>query len=243
MNKNQIRSYTDDVFRKQMPVPHMVWKDCTIERELAYKLSEKAFSNIRDFPYVYFTNGITEAINYLVPQQPLRIYPSEYRYLRLFPTVSEYAGDSIYLSYPYSGNGKFYGIPQNHSVILDCAYMFASNMGHEKQLPPNVTHVLFSLSKSHNLSDYRVGWMFSRTPLRPYHVLQYDYNYTVSATVAHALELANLYEPNFLYKKYKDQLSHMYKENNLVEHDTNLFGTSKDGIRHPWYTLVGQQKI
>jgi hypothetical protein len=44
-------------------------------------------------------------------------------------------------------------------------------------------------------------------------------------------------DSNFLYKKYKTKFSKLYKDNNLVENDVNLFGVSSEGKKIPYYIL------
>ena len=119
-------------------------------RDLAFNVSALAFNNATDFPYLYFTSGITDAINVIIPKKKTTILPLEYRYLNLFQTVTLKETDRTYMSYPFSGNGKFLTIPTDRDVILDCAYIFASNMSNAKVIPENVSKILFGLSKSHN---------------------------------------------------------------------------------------------
>lgn len=237
---NQIRSYNDSTFRlKDNIYKFNCWASKDSFRDLAYKFSKQAFTNIENFPYVYFTSGITEALNFLIPKKKFLINQNEYRYLEMFSSVTRDSSniDSKFLSYPFSGNGKFLDIPNDSPVVLDCSYIFASNLTNNKILPNNVDQVLFSLSKSHNLADYRLGWFFSKQKIKEFHVLQYDNHYGINNINFEILNTVNDLEPNYLYLKYKSMFTDMYNANNVSENDTNLFGL-KNNMRIPWYHLL-----
>lgn len=235
---HQIRSYHDLEFRISPNYSEVFeWDSNTnLIRELARRVSSLAFDNVKDFPYLYFTSGITDAINIIVPKKKTTILPLEYRYLNLFQTVTLKETDRAYMSYPFSGNGAFLPIPTDREVILDCAYIFASNMSNVKTIPENVSKVLFGLSKSHNLPDYRIGWILSKEKIPEFYTLQYDYNYAINGNIKELLTKILMYEPNFLYNKYKQSFSNLYQSCGVTENDTNLFGI-KDGIKVPWYIL------
>lgn len=236
---NQIRSYFDNTFRLQNNLyTYGCWDKKDILRDLVYKFCLNAFSNIETFPYVYFTSGVTEAINFLVPKRKFFINKNEYRYLELFSsvTVDKTKSESTFISYPFSGNGKFIEIPTDNPIVLDCSYIFASNLTHNKILPNNVEQVLFGLSKSHNLADYRIGWFFSKYKIPEFHILQYEHNYSINNANYEILNKVNSFECNYLYLKYKDRFSELYFKNKIIENDTNLFGL-KSNQRIPWYTI------
>ena len=234
----QIRSYSDSEFRNLTHyAEEFEWDSNTsLIRDLAFNVSSQAFDNATDFPYLYFTSGITDAINVIIPKKKTTILPLEYRYLNLFQSVTLKESGRTYMSYPFSGNGKFLDIPTEQDVILDCAYIFASNMSNVKVIPSNVSKVLFGLSKSHNLPDYRIGWILSKEKIPEFHALQYEYNYAINGNIKEALTSVLMHQPNFLYNKYKQLFSEMYQSNGVTEGDTNLFGV-KDGIKVPWYIL------
>lgn len=236
----QIRSYNDDLFRLSTCYESsLTWdKDTSVIRDLAKNISRKAFDNVDDYQYVYFSSGVTDALNVLIPKKNINIYQNEYRYLNLFNnvTVTNEYNDIDYLSYPYAGNGKFLKIPTNKPLLLDCSYIFASNMSHDRIIPDNVHTVLFGLSKSHNLADYRIGWILSKNKIPEYHILQYEFNYAINGNIPVILNNVLNHDGNWLYKKYKDNISTLYSKNNVTEHDTNLFGI-KNGIKIPWYLL------
>lgn len=238
----QIKSYDNIFFLsaiKPADQPHFAEA-----RQLAYQMVKKvkAFSDIEQrFPYLYFTDGATGAINSLIPKFDLvKMESDDYRYVRAFENVTttntmRAANARVqYFSYPYAGDGTFRPIPDTEQVVLDCSYMFASNM-EAQPLPSNVDYAIFSLSKSHNLSTLRCGWICSRIVIPEFHILQYHVDYGSSMHIA-ALRDASRYEPNELYLRHKDELSERYKKAGATEGATNLFGMLS-GDRVPYYML------
>ena len=244
----QIKSYQDAFFRNALS--YSVEQVCNFEeaRKIARGLSMSAF-DVSEFPYIYFTAGITEALNTFLSESPFDMMKGDYRYVTVLPmrsgilTPEETAINRVlYLSTPSAINGRHVDLYQEwiqrySEVFLDCAYMFASNMEFENRtLPQNIKRVAFSLSKSHNLADVRVGWILSRTPYRPLHALQYDYDYG-NSIITGVMRQTLLEEPNYLYYKYKREYGRKYKRNKLIEGDTNLFGLDQNGGKIPFWTL------
>ena len=240
MNNSQIRSYDDNTFRYTTNLynQEVDWnRDVAKIRNLAYSISSTAFDNVNEFPYLYFTAGVTDALNIIIPKNPVTVIENEYRYLKLFNNVTTNETDTRFMSYPFSGNGKFLTIPEDKPLILDCSYIFASDMNNQKIIPSNVKQVLFGLSKSHNLPDYRIGWILSKERIKEFHLLQYEFKYTINGNVQSVLEKVKSYDSNFLYNKHRSYISTLYKQNGIEETNTNLFGIKND-IKIPWYTLV-----
>ncbi len=243
MISNQIHSYYDSLFRCPIDIGLDKLKtDDSVAlmkhtESLARELCASAFDNLDEFPYFYTTSGITEALNYKLSSVQFTALSGEYRYAMSFPNFTRKSVDVTYFSYPFSGTGKFEAIPESKSVILDCAYMFASNMTNDKYLPNNVSDVMFSLSKSHNIADMRIGWIFSKEKFTPYQILQHEFGYLNkqhSIFIQRALE----YAPNELYKRHKDAIDELYNKNKISVGDTNLFGIDQVGKRIPYYHLL-----
>jgi hypothetical protein len=239
----QIFSYPDSYFRQEISLPKMPPRESLSiklaeeARTLARSISNSTFSNLDEYPFLYFTAGVSEAIDLLVPQQDTLIEKHEYRYLQAFSNVSETSGARLFKSYPFSGTGKFDPIENQLDTILDCSYIFASNMKCEKILPNNIKYVLYGLGKSHNLQDARIGWFFSKHMIRNRQILQYEYGY-INSNIHTILRKVADHEPNFFYLKYRENFSSLYHKHNLYEQDVNLFATSKSGKRIPYYTLT-----
>jgi hypothetical protein len=110
-------------------------------------------------------------------------------------------------------------------------------MSHDRLVPAHVKYLAFSLSKSHNVADFRIGWLMTKEPLQPQHLVQYDHEYGPSRH-AEVLRMAINFAPNYLYRKYKDHLSELYAKHKLEEPHTNLFALDARGIRVPYWTLL-----
>lgn len=231
MNPPQIKSYDDDTFRVTMGPPNTDAMENA--RMYAREMAEEAFTNLDEFPYIYLTSGATEAIDWVLPMHRPQVLENDYRYARLYGRSRP---DLHYQSYPFAGTGKFMSVGTDLPVFLDCSYMFASHMQHTRVVPKNVAYIAFSLSKSHNVADYRIGWLMTRAPLRAQHLVQYDYGYGPGRH-ASVLSCASHYPPNHLYLINRKRLSDAYAERGLLETDTNLFALDQQGNRIPHYQL------
>lgn len=240
---DQIRSYNDPFFRtpliaeKNPKYAMTAVGEAETARKLCRGFSNSAFYNLGDFPYLYFTAGVTEGINHFLTGQSTQVKKNEYKYVQTFNTVGLDPRESFFCSYPFSGTGRFEEMSDHPNTILDCSYMFSSHMKHSKTVEKNVSAVLFGVSKSHNLWDLRIGWMFSRNKILHFHKLQYDYGY-ISYLILPVMKLISQATPNYLYNKYKDEYSKIYQKFNLIEPDTNLFGINSSGERIPIHTLI-----
>lgn len=243
----QIRSYSDDVFRIDTPPKDAMYDQDARDiadkcRWLARAISSSAFDNLDTFPYVYFTSGITGALDYLLPRKRFKAHEKEYRYVfshnSVLTSQSAKEADSEYLTYPRSFTGAFNPIvSSNREILLDCAYIFATHLKHHQRLiPEKVSEVMFSLSKSHNLYDYRIGWFFSKTRYSGIYDLQYTYAY-LPHNILPILQHVNKFPANHLYDLNKETFSQKFKENGLTESDTNLFAFTNTGNRIPFYML------
>lgn len=243
MKPLQIKSYPVHHFKQSLVVGGETPPLLQVARHYARELGNKAFDNLNMLPYVYMTAGITEALDWILPRQNTVAHANDYRYVFGYKNVT--TSDHVdkpklrYVSYPFAHDGVFHThCAEPESLFLDCAYLFASDMTHERLLPRNVEYVAFGLSKSHNLFDARIGCLFSKHPVYPQHILQYDYGYG-SSLHRHVLSKVLGDEPNILYQQFKNQFSDLYRLNGLTEGNTNLFALDKDKNRIPWYTLNG----
>ena len=229
----QIKSYQDDTFRRTI---HAVKDDPRYAQGLAREFSAAAFDNLDAFPYVYLTSGVTEAMDWVLARHRVSMIDNDYRYAKFYERLNRQ--DLHYQSYPFSATGELAPIASvDLPVFMDCSYIFATNLlHHDRVVPKNVEYLAFSLSKSHNVADYRIGWLMTKAPLEPQHVVQYDYGY-VPHRHARVLEHALSYKPNELYLKHGPTLSRLYADAGLRETYTNLFALDHSGQRIPYYTL------
>ena len=246
INPNQylpILSYPDQFFRHglEYSVHKMRFSEqksiAESNRNICRSLCQKAIKNTDDFPYIYFTAGATEGINYFFQAMDLQIFANEYRYVQTLPHSYQPTSDGIFYSNPFSGSGKLQNLSFEKNNIIDLTYLFATEMNQPITLPKQTCAALFSLSKSHNLADLRIGWILSKQMIPCFHVLQYDYGY-INSLLSSVLAKIASEKLNYLYLKYNDRLQRLYKQNGLESTDTNLFALNKNGQRIPYYSLL-----
>lgn len=232
-----LRGYPDAMFRSGLAA-NLFPESPNFEeaRTLARKLSGEAF-NLEEFPYIYFTSGASEALDFLLSKTQHQVLRGEYRYVFGHDVTVE-ERDHALLSYPFSATGRFENLDkmEGKKLILDSTYMFASNMNCPKDLPSNVEQIIFSVGKSHNVADMGCGWFFSKTKFSTFHTRQYELNYGMAMHVKVLRNVAK-YPANHLYKKYQEKFSAKYQEAGLTEVDTNLFALDDNGTRVYWQTL------
>lgn len=229
----QIKSYKDDTFRQAV---QSVKDEPEYARQLAREFSAAAFDGLDAFPYVYLTSGVTEAMDWVLPRHRVSMIDNDYRYAKFYERLNRQ--DLHYQSYPFAANGELPPIASvDLPVFMDCSYIFATALTwHNRVVPDNVKYLAFSLSKSHNVADYRIGWLMTKAPLEPQHIVQYGYEY-VPHRHARVLEHALLYPANHLYLKHGPALSRLYADAGLRETYTNLFALDQNGQRIPYYAV------
>jgi hypothetical protein len=233
MSNVQIRGFPDDLFRELEPLASESGVHLKEARELAMRMSKQVFTNADSFKFVYFTAGATGALDHLL-SRPTIADPAEYRYVFAHPTVKPDEGDTRYVTYPSSITGNHPTLPDGR-LIIDAAYAFCTEL-EPAELPPKTQYVIFSLSKSHNVADYRVGWFLSKRPIAHLHVLQYEYDYG-SSLVYPLLEKASRYAANELFLRHGSQLKDRLTAAGCTVGSVPLFGFTSTGERIPFYTV------
>ncbi|MEN9328046.1 MAG: hypothetical protein RI947_854 [Candidatus Parcubacteria bacterium] len=180
------------------------------------------------FPYRYVSGGSSESIFHILSsiaaqekQPPLYIVEGEYegyagygRNLRLqFTTVGDrvdvttLAPGIFFISNPSSRNGNVH--PREfisavgdagHEIMLDCAYVGMTDDTHFLVDHPAISTVFTSMSKPYGLYYYRVGFTFTRKPVKTLEVNKWFKN-IFSLIVADRL-LTEL-SPRLMYEKYR----------------------------------------
>lgn len=244
----QIKSYNDNLFRKKITknkIENLGYNidtpTNTVEmfsnfRKKIFDICNPYIDNLSDFEYVYFTNGITSGLDLLLQKHQTQADEKEWRYIFFHSTVTNDFRKYRYETFPSCYDGKFREISSSQKIILDCAYLFASNMIYNKFIPSNVEYLLLSFTKSHNLADLRAGVIFSKNKIDNLHVLQYDYGYG-DLIYNDIFSVINDYNINLLYKKYDEDFRQLYDDYGLQVNDTNLFGVNELGQRYPYYVL------
>lgn len=236
----QIKAYNNNTFRENLSynINAPVFEPCTniyLQTTIRNQISS-IIDNLDDFDYVYFTSGVTHALDILLQLQTVQADENEYRYVFAYPTVQRDIGEFKFVTYPSSYDGKFREIPKDKKTILDCTYLFSSNLKHNRIIPENVEFLLFGFGKSHNVADLRLGVIFSKTKLWGIHTLQHSYKYIDSIWLPF-IKNAILHPINHLYLTTKDELTERYKEYGLIVNDTTLFAVTKNNQKIPYYVL------
>lgn len=237
----QIRSYQDNIFRSNLTydlnynieTAASNYEQCRTQMR---SLLKDCFTNLDDFPNLYFTSGVTSALDIILQKHLVQAEKNEYRYIFAYNTVTDSPKEYRYQSWPNSASGKFLPIYKDQKIILDCSYLFATSMNHDKIIPDNVEYLCIGVSKSHNLSDVRFGCVFSKQPIRGIHTLQYDYGYG-NSIIKSVIDRISEYPLNHLYNLNKENLENLYSSYDLKINDTNLFGMDNNGMRYPYYLL------
>ena len=198
--------------------------------------------NMEDFPYCYFVNGATEAINQwrLSDTRPWQYLPGEYEWPRIISKNGiERNLDQLdcnrvlYLSDPSSVDGDFLsnktlkkiydlGCP----VILDCAYIGAVK---KKSIPlgKSVEKVFFSFSKGWGLVGQRAGLIYSRKPINSFEYLKKVecWNYQ---TIQVICQIMKSYNVDTMYERNFSRQTEICSRLKLKTSDTYFIGQSAD---------------
>ena len=183
------------------------------------------YCDLSPFGYQYPLNGITEGLNYwmFMEKRTIEMREGDYQWVQGKPE-----GDVIYWSYPSSIDGNYHDIPTHKPVILDLAYV-ASTKIKKFEIPDNVEMVFFSLSKCFGVRNYRIGWAWTREPIRGFELLIRSakyYNYYSMSLGEKLIELPIDLVYNTL-EKYQKQLCNELK---ITPSDTVWLATSEDPI-------------
>lgn len=250
----QIRSFQSEIFRscifdalkrqaaQSLSASASVNRAAKARKQLTQIVSS-VYPELDNFPYVYFTAGVTEAIDHVlrVPDR-IQVSAGEYRYVRFFPNVyvsSTSSPNTMFVSSPFSSTGRHLDLRAfgySQKLIVDCSYLFASNLCHAPELPSNVDSLLFGFSKSHDLADLRLGAIVTKTKIPHLHIPQYDYGY-VSSLMPSALETILSYPLNELWHQ-NESLDAVYASKGLTVNDTRLFALDNLGNRVPYYSVL-----
>lgn len=248
----QIRSFESKIFLDRLTLPvnsiygEPAVRSLALSRKKALDFFSRLYTNLDTLPYIYFTAGVTEGLSISLRGRTVGVLTSEYRFVFALPGIeaaSTHSPKVLLISSPHSGTGSHIDLYQDYyracgSIIIDASYLMASNLMHNRVLPPNVETVLFGVSKSHDLAAQRFGVMFTKKRLSGYHEMQYEYGYA-SALVPQILDAIAASPANKLHLDNADKITALYKEKGLQIGDTLLFALDPVSKRRvPWYTLV-----
>lgn len=198
----------------------------------------------------YMTFAITHAIEqFLMKHRNRRVRTFRGEYPGTSELISGYEMDRCYLedaavefndvvimSAPFSGSGNQHPLmletldiceKKNVPVMIDCAF-FGICKGLDIRLNGCVEAIAFSLSKCYGMHNHRIGMMYTNAPPVGIDILQ-KFGYTSRFGAVIALELFDLFGPDYIYSKYAPIQKMICNElGNMVPSDTVIFGNGDE---------------
>ena len=197
------------------------------------------FKGLKDFKYVYITNGISEAITISMLEHGLRPITYDNEYPGYFAQAKEFAKSRIvlrnkttFLSLP------FYDTADEHMItdkalqeesFIDLAWAGGSGLKKTFDLG-KVGYVAFSFSKMYGIQYHRVGILFSKKPLNTFEMYKKE-AYVNLAGIDLVNQLMS-FSPSYFYDKYRGQADEICEK---LDYDKTLslwFGR-KDNKKMP----------
>jgi len=197
------------------------------------------FIGLKDFKYVYVTNGITEAIHTTMIEHGLRPmtqkgeYPGYFAHAKVFRENGLVLRNRIkVLSLPFYNSGLEHPTTTEtleENSFIDCAW--AGGSGIKKTYDVSkVGYVAFSFSKMFALQYHRVGILFSKKPVKTFDIYK-DKAYVNLAGIDLVNQLMS-FSPSYFYDKYK-HISKEICERLEIEETPSLWIGLKDGEKVP----------
>lgn len=180
--------------------------------------------DLSGFEHLYFTNGITEAMNYWLWQddRSVKMARDDYQWI-----PGHDRGDVLYLSNPASYDGNYVDIPTDIPVVLDLAYI-GSSRPRQIEIPDNVERVFFSLSKSFGLRNYRIGYYWSRRPDRRLSMIQNSAKYYNYHSASLGEKIIEQISPDTVYRTLQPYQEEICKELDFTPSDSVWLATTSD---------------
>lgn len=200
-----------------------------------------------NFSNRYLISGVTQSFDdfYIRHcEKKIVFLPGEYTYLRRFLSDDKWRffdggfseNEIFIISTPFSATGclhpEFYTIMElaNAKMIptmIDCAFFgICSNLNINLDYPC-IDNVSFSYSKAFSSGSFRSGIQFSNVNRSPI-AAQNKWHYVQLLSAKVCMELAKLYSPDYIHKKYKAAQVSICSDFGLKASDTIIFGTSHD---------------
>lgn len=207
------------------------------------------FTGLKDFKYVYITNGVTEAIHTTMIEHNLRPmvveneYPAYMAHAKVFRETGLVLRNRIkVLSLPFYYSGQEHPTTietLEENSFIDCAW--AGGSGIDKTYDVSkVGYVAFSFSKMYSLQYHRLGILFSKKPVKTLDI--YKEKAYVNLAAADLVNQLMSFPPSYFYDKYK-HISKRICERLGVEETPSLWIGMKDGVKVPLINEWVNEKI
>jgi len=215
---------------------------------------------INKYKYACFTHGTTESFSHFYIRfnnKRLRLAKGEYFYHQMTKSLyysnrfawledEELAeGDALVISAPFSDTCEIYPNleeiltecdDKNIPVLLDLAYINLAinieiNLNH-----PCIEYIVSSLSKVFPLENHRIGIRLQKTMFEdPLYVInETNYNYLNMLSIYVGNEMMKHFEPDYIYKKYRQKQLEFCNNLDLTPTSCVYFGIDKNN-RYPEY--------
>jgi hypothetical protein len=222
--------------------------------EHSYIWLEKVIPNIRELKYIYFTNGITGALNLLASLDDIALLRGDYHWLNLLKPNSHYGhineipkNKIIYLSQPFAADGNIFNLNKilsesSHQLLIDGAYIGSASEEVTFSLPNNTKYFTFSLSKAFGLGSVRAGLLFSSTPidaLEKLHQAAYLPQFKLEIMSCIFNNFSPFYLHQTLHQLQKDVCNHL----EIEQSHSVILGYTSDDKYKKWQRDNGVSRI
>jgi len=224
--------------------------------EVTHRHWVSSMIDLSNFPYCYYTHGVTDAIHHWVlnNKSPWQYMEGEYEYAGMIgpkgTSVCDVPGQymdekthraglsadinstkPMYISIPSSADGNIF-YPRvdtwrnNPPVILDCTYI-SSTAIKTIEVPKTTEQVFFSFSKGFGLIGSRLGLVYTKEPHPTLHRLKEYENWNYSGVRTMQL-LMNNFAVDSMHTKYKEKQFDICKEYDFMPSDCFYLATTHD---------------
>jgi hypothetical protein len=202
--------------------------------EKLYREWVKDIVDLSKFPYCYFVNGVTDAINQWMATENRnwQYLDGDYEYANMITgkgikTKCINNKDVFYVSNPACATGNFIEINNiENPVILDCAYI-GSTEKRKIFVPKNTEQIFFSFSKGWGLIGQRAGLVFTKEPHKSLSLMKEveAWNYT---SVEVSIAIVENFDIDTVYNMYRNKQVNICNENNLIPADCFFIANTFD---------------
>ena len=185
--------------------------------------------DLSDFPYCYYTHGVTDAIHHwvLTEDRKWQLPEGEYEYANMIGGKGTKVLDQpLYLSNPAAADGNIIYSHTQSPVILDCTYV-SSTAIKTINVPERTEQVFFSFSKGFGLIGQRLGLVYTKEPHPTLHRLKEYENWNYGGARTMQL-IMNNFSVDSMYNKYRKKQLDVCKEYEFTPSDVFYLATTKD---------------
>ena len=197
---------------------------------------------LKNFPYVYITNGITEAIHVTMLEHGLRpvVADKEYKSYLAHARIYAESGNTLrkrtpFLSLPFYDTAEEH--PTTQTILKGPAFIdlaWAGNCGLQGTYDlSNVSYASFSFSKMFGIQYHRIGILYSKTPIKHFEMYK-DVSYNNLVGLGMINQLTG-FKPDYFYDKYRHVADSFCTKLDLQPTKSLWMGRSKKDTKVPLF--------